>query len=105
MAIYEAGVKIAQEHGDLLITHAAILTHFLEKVDAGQRWCHARFTKKNLQQSPLERLRLGLLCSFTECRRNKPAKTIPFKASLKQHLGGSTTLTARQKAIEADKGS
>ena len=90
----EIGIKIAQEAGDLILSHAAVLTHFVEDVEDGERYCHVRFTKKDILRPQVQPLKLNIRCPFAEC-----ATICPSESSMKRHLRGPTgrkRLKARQ---------
>lgn len=100
----ELGIKIAQMPGDLILSHAAVLTHFLEEVQEGERFCNVRFTKKNVLQPPTVKPRLGIPCPVADCPRSQPAKYLPSWGGLRTHLGGPTGQKKRLAAIKAARG-
>lgn len=89
----ELGIKVAMEPGDLSLTRAAVLTHFVEPVEEGERFCHVRFTKKNILR-PTGKVYedLAISCPMPGC-----AKVCPSEKQLKKHLHGPTGKLRRGK--------
>lgn len=83
VALAELGIRIDQKPGDLVIMHAAVLTHFVGKIENGQRFCHVRFTKCNILHRPYSTPQLGLRCPIKGC-----PKICNSEAILKTHLQG-----------------
>ena len=81
----DLGFKVAQEPTDLILTHAAVLTHLVEDVEDGERFCHVRFTKKDILRPKELPLKLTIPCPFADCSR-----VCPSEASLRKHLRGPT---------------
>ena len=100
----EVGIKIAQEPGDLILSHAAVLTHFLEEVEEGERFCHVRFTKKNILAPPPPTQPLDIPCPFPECPKSQPKKGLPSWGGMKKHLEGPAGQKKRLAAIKAATG-
>ena len=100
----ELEIKVAQEPGDLLLSHAAVLTHFLEEVEDGERFCHVRFTKKDVLQPPTVKPSLHILCPVADCPRSQPAKALPSWDGLRKHLEGPSGQKKRLAAIKAARG-
>ncbi len=89
----DLGVKVAMEPGDLSLTRAAVLTHFVEGVEEGERFCHVRFTKENiLRPSGKVYTDLAIPCPMIGC-----AKVCPSDNQLKIHLRGPTDKARREK--------
>lgn len=89
----ELGVKVAMEPGDISLTRAAVLTHFVEEVEHGERFCHVRFTKENILR-PTGKVYedLAIPCPIKGCTR-----LCPSKATLKKHLRGPSDRARRAK--------
>ena len=89
----ELGVKIAQEPGDLTLCRAAVLTHFVEEITSGERFCLVRFTKKDILRPTGEvREALDLHCPFEGCSR-----ICRSEESLRKHLRGPTDKASRER--------
>ena len=88
----DLGIKIAQEPGDLSLCRAAVLTHFVEDITKGERFCHVRFTKKDiLRPLPGGYRELKLHCPVEGCSR-----VCPSEDSLRKHLRGRTDEASRR---------
>lgn len=88
----DLGIKIAQEPGDLSLCRAAVLIHFVEDITKGERFCHVRFTKKDiLRPLPGGYQELKLHCPVEGCSR-----ICPSEASLRYHLRGRTDEASRR---------
>jgi len=97
LVLNDLGIKIAQEPGDLLLTHAAVLTHYIEEILEGERFCHVRFTKIDILNRPKPTPDLGIVCPIPGCTR-KPCRNW---SGLTRHLqgpGGKRGATATRKA-------
>lgn len=73
-------IKIQLEPGDLVLAHYAVLEHWVENIVEGQRYCHVRFTKRDILRphNPKFHCRLeGCHSAFSEER------------NLKDHLRGN----------------
>lgn len=96
VVLQEAGVKIEQEEGDLVFMHAAVLTHWIEAIDDGERYCQVRFTKKDILDPPAPKESMKLLCPIRGCPKSFTG-IIPSEAALRKHLRGPT----KEKEIQA----
>ena len=86
VAVAELGIRVDQKPGDLLIMHAAVLTHFVGSIRDGQRFCHVRFTKADILKPPKAVSQLSLPCPFAGC-----PKICNSEAILRTHLKGRKT--------------
>lgn len=86
VAFPDLGIKINQQPGDLILSRAAVLTHFLEDLEDGERFCHVRFTKKDiLRPDGKDYVDLKVKCPIAGCNRVRPSEN-----ALKKHLYGPT---------------
>ncbi len=99
----DAELKVAQEPGDLILTHAAVLTHFLEEIEEGERYCNVRFSKKNILRPPNTKAQLQILCPIAGCKRSKLAKCLPSPEQLRKHLEGPPGQKAKLRAMGSGK--
>ena len=83
LIIPDYGFRVAQEEGDIVLSHAAILTHMVDEIEDGERFCHVRYTKKNVLRSPGIKPGLEIPCPMPGCQR----KTRSWDG-LKKHLHG-----------------
>ena len=84
LIIPDYGFRLAQEEGDIVLSHAAILTHMVDEIEDGERFCHVRFTKKNVLRPPEIKSDLEIPCPMAGCPR-KPCRSWEV---LKKHLHG-----------------
>jgi len=99
----EIETKIAQEPGDLILTHAAVLTHFLEEIEEGERFCNVRFTKKTILVPPQLGPKRDILCPVAGCKRSRLIDPLPSKEQLRKHLEGPPGQKAKLKAMRSGK--
>lgn len=93
VAYPELGIKVAQEPGDLSLTRAAVLTHFVEGLVYGERFCHVRFTKEDiLRPSGKVYTKMAIPCPYPGC-----LKVCTSESSLKKHLHGPAEKARRAK--------
>ena len=90
----DLGIKIAQEAGDLVLSHAAVLTHFVEEIEDGERYCHVRFTKKGILR-PKTYSPENISCPVKGC-----TKVCTSMSTLMKHLKGPSG--ARRRAARKD---
>ena len=83
----ELGINIAQKPGDLILCHAAVLTHMVGAITAGERFCHVRFTKKDVLRPPADK---EIPCPVPDC-----AKICVSEGALRKHLRGPTKAERR----------
>ncbi|KAL8920279.1 MAG: hypothetical protein Q9208_006347 [Pyrenodesmia sp. 3 TL-2023] len=89
----DLGIKVAQEPGDLSLTRAAVLTHFVEGIHDSERFCHVRFTKEHiLRPSGKVYTKMAIPCPYPGC-----PKVCTSKGSLKTHLHGPSSKARRAK--------
>ena len=93
LIIPDYGFRIAQEEGDIVLSHAAILTHMVDEIEDGERYCHVRFTKKNILRTPVIQSDLKIPCPMAGCQR-KPCRSWEI---LRKHLHGPSG-KSREKA-------
>ena len=84
LIIPDYGFRIAQEEGDIVLSHAAIITHMVDDIEDGERYCHVRFTKKNILRTPVIQADLKIPCPMAGCQR-KPCRSWEI---LRKHLHG-----------------
>ncbi|KAL8688498.1 MAG: hypothetical protein Q9218_005606 [Villophora microphyllina] len=99
VALPELGIRIKQEQGDFLIMHAAILTHFVEEIEEGERFSQVYFTRKDIlfpAEEPKEKVEWP--CPFPGC-----SKRAPKYKGIKGHLRGPTKKGPRLAAINSGK--
>ncbi|KAL8829838.1 MAG: hypothetical protein Q9191_001790 [Dirinaria sp. TL-2023a] len=65
----DLGLRVAQEPGDLILSHAAIPTHLVEDVEDGERFCNVRFTKEDILRPPPSKPDLAIPCPVAGCAR------------------------------------
>lgn len=91
VGLKELGIKIAHEEGDIVLMHAAVLTHFVEEVEEGERYCHVRFTKESILRPVTPKPALDIPCPFEGCGVVKRSE-----GALKDHLRGPTKPALRR---------
>lgn len=96
LVLPDLAVKIDQRPGDLLLTHAAVLTHYVDPVEEGERFCHVRFTKVDILNRPARTPDLGLICPVPGCTR-KPCRSWTVFAKHLKGPGGKRRAKASRK--------
>jgi len=93
LVLPDVAIKIDQQPGDLLLTHAAVLTHYVDQIKEGERFCHVRFTKIDILNRPAPTPDLGLTCPIPGCTRRPCRSWAVFTKHLKGP-GGKRRATA-----------
>lgn len=93
LVLPDLAMKIDQRPGDLLLTHAAVLTHYVDQIEDGERFCNVRFTKVDILNRPEPTPNLGIQCPIAGCTRKLCRSWAVFAKHLKGP-GGKRRATA-----------